>query len=137
LELEKGDSLAVPETPGVVNVVGEVFNPTALLYEEARTVDYYLRKVGGMTEEANKKQISVIRADGSVVSIAQKNAGRIDWDSSSNQWVFGGFMSIKLDPGDTIMVPRKMDKFFWLRTAKDITQILFNAALATGVVLAL
>jgi len=118
-------------------VVGEVFNPTALLYEEARTVDYYLRKVGGMTEEANKKQISVIRADGSVVSIAQKNAGRIDWDSSSNQWVFGGFMSIKLDPGDTIMVPRKMDKFFWLRTAKDITQILFNAALATGVVLAL
>jgi hypothetical protein len=35
------------------------------------------------------------------------------------------------------MVPRKMDKFFWLRTAKDITQILFNAALATGVVLAL
>jgi protein involved in polysaccharide export with SLBB domain len=137
LELEKGDSLAVPETPGVVNVVGEVFNPTALLYEEARTVDYYLRKVGGMTEEANKKQISVIRADGSVVSIAQKNAGRIDWDSSSNQWVFGGFMTIKLDPGDTIMVPRKMDRFFWLRTAKDITQILFNAALATGVVLAL
>jgi protein involved in polysaccharide export with SLBB domain len=137
LELEKGDSLAVPETPGVVSVVGEVFNPTALLYEEARTVDYYLRKVGGMTEEANKKQISVIRADGSVVSIAQKNAGRIDWDSSSNQWVFGGFMSIKLDPGDTIMVPRKMDRFFWLRTAKDITQILFNAALATGVVLAL
>jgi protein involved in polysaccharide export with SLBB domain len=137
LELEKGDGLVIPETPGVVNVVGEVFNPTALLYEEGRTVSYYLRKVGGMTEEANKKQLSIIRADGSVFSIAQKDAGKIEWDSGSNRWIFGGFMSIKLDPGDTIIVPRKMDKFFWLKTAKDITQILFNAALATGVVLAL
>jgi protein involved in polysaccharide export with SLBB domain len=137
LQLEKGDSLSIPETPGVVSVVGEVFNPTALLYEKDRTVSYYLRRVGGMTEEANKKQLSIIRADGSVVSIAQKDAGKIDWDSGSNQWVFGGFMSIKLDPGDTIIVPRKMDKFLWLRFTKDITQILFQAALAAGVVLAL
>ncbi len=137
LQLEKGDSLSIPETPGVVSVVGEVFNPTALLYEKDRTVSYYLRKVGGLTEEANKKQLSIIRADGSVVSIAQKDAGKIDWDSGSNQWVFGGFMSIKLDPGDTIIVPRKMDKFLWLRFTKDITQILFQAAIAAGVVLAL
>jgi len=137
LELEKGDTLVIPETPGVVNVVGEVFNPTALLYEEGGTVSYYLRKVGGMTEQANKKQLSIIRADGSVVSIAQKDAGKINWDSQSNQWIFGGFMSIKLDPGDTIVVPRKMDKFFWLQTTKDITQVLFQIALTTGVVLAL
>jgi protein involved in polysaccharide export with SLBB domain len=137
LELEKGDTLMIPETPGVVNVVGEVFNPTALLYEQGTTVSYYLRKVGGMTEEANRKQLSIIRADGSVVSIAQRDAGKIDWDSTSNQWVFGGFMSIRLDPGDTIMVPRKMDRFLWLRFTKDITQILFQAAIAAGVVLAL
>ncbi len=137
LQLERGDTLVVPETPGVVNVLGEVFNPTALLYEEGKSVSYYLRRVGGLTAEADKKQLSIIRADGSVVSIAQKDAGRIDWDGETNQWVFGGFMSIRLSPGDTIVVPRKMDKFFWLKTAKDVTQILFNAALATGVVLAL
>jgi len=137
LQLEKGDNLLVPETPGVISVVGEVFNPTALLYEKDRTVSYYLRRVGGLTEEANKKQLSIIRVDGSVVSIAQKDAGKIEWDSGSNQWVFGGFMSIKLDPGDTIIVPRKMDRFLWLRFTKDITQILFQAAIAAGVVLAL
>jgi len=137
LQLEKGDNLIIPETPGVVSVVGEVFNPTALLYEKDRTISYYLRRVGGLTQEANKKQLSIIRADGSVVSIAQKDAGRIEWDSGSNQWVFGGFMNIKLDPGDTIVVPRKMDEFYWLRFTKDITQIIFQAALATGVVLAL
>jgi hypothetical protein len=42
-----------------------------------------------------------------------------------------------LDPGDTIVVPRKMDKALWLRTTKDITQILFQMALTAGVVLAL
>jgi polysaccharide export outer membrane protein len=137
LELERGDTLDIPEIPGVVNIVGEVFNPTALLCEEGKSVSYYLRRVGGVTAEADKKQLSVIRADGSVVSIAQKDAGRIDWDGETNQWVFGGFMSIKLYPGDTIVVPRKMDRFFWLKTTKDVTQILFNVALAAGVVLAL
>lgn len=137
LELERGDSLVIPETPGIVNVVGEVFNPTALLYEKDKTVAYYLQKVGGATNEADKKQISVIKADGSVISIAQKDPGRVSWDSQSHQWLFGGFMNIRLSPGDTIVVPRKMDKFFWLKTTKDITEILFQAALAAGVVIAL
>jgi protein involved in polysaccharide export with SLBB domain len=137
LELEKGDTLFVPETPGIVNVVGEVFNPTSLLYEKDRTVAYYLQRVGGPTGEADQKQIGVIKADGSVVSISQDNPDSVYWDSEAHQWNFGGFMNIRLNPGDTIMVPRKMDKFRWLQTTKDITQILFQAALATGVVLAL
>ncbi|MFH1370987.1 MAG: SLBB domain-containing protein [Planctomycetota bacterium] len=137
IELEKGDRLFVPETPGVINVVGEVYNPTSLLYEKDRTVAYYLQKVGGPTGDADQKQISIIKADGSVVSISQKNPDAVYWDSESHQWNFGGFMGIRLNPGDTIVVPRKMDKFFWLKTTKDLTQILFQAALATGVILAL
>ena len=137
IELEKGDRLVVPETPGIINVVGEVYNPTALLYEKDRTVAYYLQKVGGPTGDADQKQISVIKADGSVVSISQKNPDSVYWDSESHQWNFGGFMGIRLNPGDTILVPRKLDKFFWLKTTKDLTQILFQAALAAGVVIAL
>jgi len=137
LELEKGDKLLVPETPGIVNVVGEVFNPTAILYKQGRTVRYYLKKVGGLTKEADKKQVSIIRADGSVVSMAQKIPGNIKWDSETHSWVFGGFMNIELNPGDTIVAPRRMDRFLWLRTTKDVTQILFQMALAAGVVLAL
>jgi protein involved in polysaccharide export with SLBB domain len=137
VEMEKGDKLFVPETPGVINVVGEVFNPTSLLYEKDRTVAYYLQRVGGPTGDADQKQIAVIKADGSVVSITQKNADSVYWDSESHQWNFGGFMGIRLNPGDTILVPKKMDKLMWLKNTKDITQILFQAALATGVVLAL
>lgn len=137
VEMERGDSLFVPETPGVINVVGEVYNPTSLLYEKDRTVAYYLQKVGGPTGDADQKEISIIKADGSVVSIAQKNPDSVYWDSEAHQWNFGGFMGIRLNPGDTIVVPRKLDKFFWLKTTKDLTQILFQAALAAGVVIAL
>jgi protein involved in polysaccharide export with SLBB domain len=138
LELEDGDELVIPPTPGVVSVVGEVFNPTSLLYERGETTSYYLNRVGGMTRDADKKQVSVIKADGSVFSAAQGNRGRlIRWDSDQNQWSFGGFMSQRLEPGDTIVVPRKIDKTQWLRHTKDITQILFQIAVAAGVVLAI
>ena len=137
VEMERGDRLFVPETPGVINVVGEVFNPISVLYEKDKTVAYYLQKVGGPTNDADQKQIGIIKADGSVVSITQKDADSVYWDSESHQWNFGGFMGIRLNPGDTILVPRKMDKLMWLKNTKDITQILFQAALATGVVLAL
>jgi protein involved in polysaccharide export with SLBB domain len=138
IEMEDGDKLVVPQTPGVVYVVGEVFNSTSLLYERGETVNYYLNRVGGMTKDADKKQVSVIMADGSVISMAQGNRGRaIYWDRDYNQWSSGGFMSYRMGPGDTIVVPRKIDKTQWLRNTKDITQILFQIAVAAGVVLAI
>ncbi len=138
LELESGDFLTIPRVPGIINVVGEVFNPTALLYEQGQTLEQYLAKVGGMTKEADRKQVSVIRADGSVISMMQKRSSRLLWDSQRNQWQLGGsFLSTKLDPGDTIVVPKKLDYTAWLRNTKDITQILFQVAMAAGVVIAL
>jgi len=137
LELEKDDELFIPEKPGIINVIGEVYNPTALLYQENKTVAYYLSRVGGPTKEADKKHLSVIRADGSVASMSQKKLRKVAWDSENNRWFFGNFMNIKLNPGDTIVVPRKLDRFAWLRTTGDITRILFEIALTAGVVLAL
>ena len=136
VELEDGDKLVIPERPGVVNVVGEVYNPTALLYEESRTVAYYLSKVGGPTDEADNKHLSVVRADGSVISMSQKKLTSVAWDSENKRWFFGDFMSVSLNPGDTIVVPRKMDRYAWLRNTRDITQVMFQIAVAAGVVIA-
>jgi protein involved in polysaccharide export with SLBB domain len=138
IELEDQDTLVIPTVPGVVHVVGEVFNPTSLQYEKGRTVSYYLRRVGGMTKEAEKNQVSVVKADGSVVSSQQANRGKlVFWDSEQKSWFFSGFMSMEMEPGDTIIVPRKMDRFFWLKTTKDLTQIIFQIAVAAGIVFAI
>ncbi len=135
--LEDGDHLTVPDEPAIVHVVGEVFNPTSLLYEDHKTVGYYLGKVGGITKEADRKQINLIRADGTVLSYSQKDLGQVYWEEQRNQWIFGGFEQIMLYPGDTIVVPRRIDKYLWLKNTKDITQILFQIAVAAGVVIAL
>ncbi len=138
IELEDGDVLTIPQTPGVVHVVGEVFNPTSLLYENDGTVSYYLNRVGGMTKEADKKQVSVIKADGTVISMTQGNRGKLlFWDSQRNAWFAGGFMSHRMEPGDTVVVPRKIDQYLNLRLTKDITQIIFQIAVAAGVVFAM
>jgi polysaccharide export outer membrane protein len=138
VELESGDTLTVPERPGVVHVVGDVFNPASLVYQEGRTVGYYLRKVGGMTKDADEKQVSVVKADGTVVSVEQRNRGKlVVWDSERKSWLFGGFMSMEMEPGDTIVVPRKLDRSQWLRSTKDLTQIVFQIAVAAGIVFAI
>lgn len=137
LLLEDGDQLEIPKIPGIVSVVGEVFNPTSLLYEPKRSVQYYLNRVGGLTKEGDKKQISIIRTDGSVMSMAQKGYHHITWDRQTRQWGAGRFLNVVLEPGDTIIVPRKLDRIFWLKNTRDITQIIFQMALALGVVIAL
>lgn len=138
IKLEDKDELTIPQTPGVVYVVGEVFNQTSLLYEDGATVNYYLRKVGGMTKDADDKQVSVVKADGSVISRQQDNVGQmVSWDKHDNRWVFGGFMTLPLDPGDTIVIPKKLDRFFWLQTTKDVTQVMMQVAVTVGIAFAI
>lgn len=135
-ELRPGDRLVVPRRPEYVNVMGEVYNPTALLFERGRTLGEYLQQVGGATANAQEDQIYVVKANGEVISKRQEGFfGMASWDSRNHRWTMGGFDSLKLDPGDTIIVPRKVEKYPWLRTAKDVTQILYQVAVAAGVLL--
>jgi hypothetical protein len=46
-------------------------------------------------------------------------------------------MGAKMDPGDTILVPEKYERIYWTREIKDWTQIIFQLAIATGVLVAL
>ena len=42
-----------------------------------------------------------------------------------------------IEPGDTIVVPEKIERIAWLRNIRDVTQILMNTAVTAGVVLRL
>ena len=87
-------------------------------------------------DNADKKQIYLVKANGSVISKSQEGFfGMASWDSDNYRWAWGGFESIKLDPGDTIIVPKKIEKYPWLRVTKDITQILYQIAVAAGVII--
>ena len=131
--LMDGDSLLVPENPQTVNIQGEVYNSTSLNWEPGKTVGYYLDKVGGTKERANKEEMFVVRADGTVVS--KQQAGRsLGWDKERWRWTFGGFENTILYPGDSILVPEEYKQYDWLRETKDITTILYQMALGAAAV---
>jgi protein involved in polysaccharide export with SLBB domain len=135
-ELRPGDRLVVEKRPDHVNVLGEVFNPTAIFAEKGKSAGYYLEKVGGVTGNADNGQTYLVKANGTVISRSQEGFfGIASWDAEKDRWSAGGFDSVSIDPGDTIIVPRKVERYPWLRITKDITQILYQIAVAAGVII--
>lgn len=119
--LEDEDVIIVPEKPQHIQVIGSVYNQTAFVYDPQGSVSTYISKAGGLTRDADKNEMYILKVDGSAVS---KRAS-------------GGFLSSwgVLDPGDTIVVPEKIEKIAWLREIKDITQILYQLAVTAGVLI--
>ncbi|MBS1243687.1 MAG: periplasmic polysaccharide biosynthesis/export protein [Deltaproteobacteria bacterium] len=131
LVIEPGDQLMVPRTPQVVNVMGRVYNPTAVVFNPANsTTGYYLQKVGGPTEDADRDHIFVVQADGSILTKTTADRGF---------WMMGdsGLMSSKLEAGDAIVVPEKLAFSKVMKDVKDITQIMMQLAVTLGVFLAI
>jgi protein involved in polysaccharide export with SLBB domain len=121
LVLEDGDRLRVPFKPATVNVIGQVYNSNAFIYRPGKTVSDYLRLAGGPSRGADAGREFVIRADGSTVSRSQHNT-----------LLSGSFGAIRLMPGDTIVVPVKLDRGAALRAFRDWATILGQFGLAAG-----
>jgi protein involved in polysaccharide export with SLBB domain len=123
IELRRGDMLTVPKRPGFVIVTGQVYNATALTFTPNKTAGWYLSRAGGTNATANRKEIFVIRANGSVI-------GR-----HSGGWFAADVLSTKLDPGDVVVVPQKIigASLLWrnlLTTAQLASSIAITAAVA-------
>jgi len=96
IELRRGDELTIPKRPGFVLVSGQVYNATALTFTPGKTAGWYLSRAGGTNGTANRKEMFIIRANGSVV-------GR-----HSESWFENDVLSTRLNPGDVVVVPQKI-----------------------------
>jgi polysaccharide biosynthesis/export protein len=122
LVLEDGDRLLVPFRPATVGVIGSVYNNGAFVFKPGKAVADYLRLAGGARRDGDKGREFVIRADGSTVS-RQQHRGSI----SRN------FDTLRLMPGDTIVVPEKLPRGAAARAAlRDWATILGQLGLAAG-----
>jgi hypothetical protein len=113
LLLENGDVIRVPVKNGLVLVHGEVLFPNAIAWDKRYSIDEYIKRSGGYTQNADASRIIIAHRDGS-------------YDESSNDG--------SVRAGDDILVLPKVDskpRQFW----KDIVQIIFQIALAAKVVL--
>jgi polysaccharide export outer membrane protein len=132
IELENGDSLVVPENPQSLQTLGAVFNQTAFVFDRSKDLQDYIELAGGYTESADKDRIFVLKVNGSAV---RPDKSRFFLSSKSTHRTRDG--NPLLEPGDSIVVPEKLERIAWIREFKDITQILFQIAVAAGVVVAL
>ena len=123
IPLEDGDQFYVPARGIAVNVVGDVYNPGSFVQQPGKTVNAYLKNAGGPTRDADSGRTFVVRANGAVVSK----------DTAPKFWT-GGFDSMVMMPGDTVVVPPNTDKGAGLRNFKDWSQILFNFGLAAAAI---
>jgi len=136
IPLEDGDTLFIPDRPHQVQVIGAVYNPTAFVYNPEWTVDSYIKYAGGLTRNAEEEDIYILKMDGTAVSKREwSGISNLRWDREKRRWLSGGFMAATLDPGDTIVVPEKIERIAWLREIKDLTQILYQVAVTAGVLI--
>jgi len=131
--LEDGDQVTVPVLPSSVNVLGEVNHPSSFLRVGSTTVQDYVNQAGGFTQYADKDEIMVIKADGSVLTKDGFDDSRRSKLFPALPLISGGLMEAKLDVGDTVFVPENLKGFQNIQMAKDITTIVANSATALGV----
>ena len=118
IALEDGDVIRIPRLSNLVEVHGEVFLPNAYVWRRGQDVGDYLRQAGGVVQKSAEDRVLLMRPSGEIVL-------------SSGSSFFG---SAAVQPGDEILVLPAVDtKNF--QFAKDITQVLYQVAIAASVVL--
>jgi protein involved in polysaccharide export with SLBB domain len=123
--LQNGDRLVVPSKPAFVHVFGAVNVEASPLWKPNTRVSDYM-KMAGTTVDADVDNVFVMRVDGTVVS------------PESQGWLFGKIGGVEVMPGDTIVVPEKLDRqTAWTKFtqgAREWTQILANFGLGAAAI---
>ncbi|HSK45409.1 MAG TPA: SLBB domain-containing protein [Candidatus Binatia bacterium] len=122
VEVRAGDTLYIPKRPTFVMVAGQVYNPIAITFSTGKHANWYLKQAGGPTTLANKKEIFVVRANGTVV-------GR-----GSGDWWSGNVLGTTLQAGDTVFVPEKGAGSGIFKNLSQTISLLSGAAVAVSVI---
>ena len=109
----------------MVSVFGSVYNESAFVHRPDKTAFDYLEQAGGAKTEADKNNMFVLRADGSVIP----NKG--GWFST------GRLGSVRLQPGDSIVVPEDLYRTTFTKDLKDWTQIFYQFGIGIAAINAL
>jgi protein involved in polysaccharide export with SLBB domain len=121
IRLQNKDQLVVPSKPDFVYVFGSVNTESALLHKPGKTVADYLEQ-SGQASGADRNSVILMRVDGSAMTYSSA------WGNN--------VMRTEVMPGDTIVLPEKVDRetawSAFTRNTKDLTQIFFNLGLGAA-----
>ena len=114
VRLEMGDVITIPQRRESVMINGEVMVSQAILWDDGVSAEEYIQRSGGYTDQANTKQLLLIKQSGEVL--------RGD--------------SFDVEAGDEIVVLPKVPVKS-LQMASTIADILYKVAIAASVAIKL
>ena len=120
IPLQNGDALSVPSRKNSVTIIGEVQLPISQVFEPVLDYRDYIDRSGGTTDKADEDRIYVIKANGGVQLPEEGH-----WFASND---------VRIDPGDTIVVPLDSDKLDQIVLWRDVSQIFYQIALGAAAV---
>ncbi len=119
--LEDRDQLYIPKKHNTVTTLGEVFNPSTYRYDKRKSkVNNYIGLSGGLKSTADRKNVYIIKANGSVVTNEMRNV-----------------KNYVLEPGDVVVVPQKIKYVDGYKAFIDVIDAISKVALTAAVVVGL
>ena len=118
LEMRNGDALMIPKEAAFILVGGQVYSPSALTYVPGRNAGWYLSRAGNVTKMGDKNEMYIIRANGAVVG----RRGHFQ----------GSILSVRMQPGDSVIVPEKIRGAPLWRSLMSIGQMMSSIAITAG-----
>jgi protein involved in polysaccharide export with SLBB domain len=100
--LRDRDLIVIPAQEQTIKITGQVVNPGLYIYKPGRTLSYYLKEAGGYNWNARTGKVRVIK-------------------SKTGEWMKPNDNSI-IEVGDTIFIPEKPERDWWL-IAKDLITV--------------
>ena len=103
--VQDGDDIYIPRLANYISVIGEVYNEQSFMYQKGKRAKYYIREVGGYTPNANKFRMYKVGVNGRAEKIGKR---------------------AKVEPGDTIVVPRRIAGNDWITPISQTLQSFAN-----------
>lgn len=115
--LENGDNVFIPSVKNTVSVYGQVLQPVTVLYQNFKSVDYYIELAGGLSKYADSSEIFILKSNGVSVKVSR------------------GLFTNNLrtiEPGDMIVIPRDLDRLNVVPAITAAAGILSDLALSAA-----
>ena len=119
--LQEGDVLSIPKQKNEIKVNGEVMVPSEVVYKKGESLNYYIDKAGGYTDNAREKKVYVLYPNG-------------DGSRIKRFLFFKRYPTIT--PGSEILVPKIPEKKGGGMTVAEIIGLTSAVASLAGVVIA-
>ena len=120
LPVENSDRIVIPPRVNTIGVFGAVYRPASfLLGDKPLRVRDYVEQAGGTIRGADRGNIFVVRANGSVLTKRR------------------GGLNARVLPGDTVFVPIRTQSSSVLAKIRDISQIIFQLGISAAALAAI